>query len=289
MVSRAKLYTEISEMLSDAGIDSARFEAQCIFEEIFKIRFPRILMNPNQNVDAESEKKIRDMVQCRINGQPLQYIIGAWEFYGYPFKVGSGVLIPRPDTETIIDEVLRICKSENLAKPRIADLCSGSGCIAVTLKKELVNAEVFAIELSDEALPYLRENAALNNANINIINGDVMKEETAHMLDELDIIVCNPPYLTEHDMTILQKEVSFEPELALYGGSDGLDYYRQITAVWKSSLKDRGYIIYEFGIDQHEAVSRILQENHFINIKLSRDTAGIIRTAAAQKEIGGTL
>ena len=211
MVSRSALFAEISSILRDSGIDTFRFDAQCIMEDSFGRQLPMILMNPDKEVPADTERQIREMTRLRTEGKPLQYILGQWEFYGYPFRVGEGVLIPRPDTETLIEQVLDICRENNLKSPEIVDLCSGSGCIAITLKKELPDARVTAVELSDNALEYTRLNRELNNADIRIIQGDVLSEETARSFENLDIIVSNPPYLTGEEMNDLQTEVAHEP------------------------------------------------------------------------------
>lgn len=281
MVSRAELFEECRAILEKSGNDSARFDVMCIFQDMLGDKNP--LFRQSEPVSAETEEKIRNLVKKRSEGYPLQYLLGEWEFYGYPFKVGEGVLIPRPDTEVLAEQVLEICEKKHLVSPKIADLCSGSGCIAITLKKELPLAEVYAVELSDTALSYLRRNAELNSANIHIIKGDVLSKETSRLFDEIDIIVCNPPYLTQEDMDNLQKEVTFEPGAALFGGDDGLYFYRRITEIWRDSLRADGCLCYEFGIDQHEDVKKILAGNGFDNITLSRDTQNIIRTAAAQK------
>ena len=213
----------------------------------------------------------------------LQYLLGEWEFYGYPFRLNENVLIPRPDTETLIENVLDICRRQGMKSPKIADLCSGSGCIAVTLKKELPLAEVHAVELSEGAIEVIKENAALNHADISITKGDVLDKATAEMFRGFDIIVSNPPYVTAEEMAQLQREVRYEPEMALYGGEDGLDFYRIMTTLWKDSLSNNGWLLYEYGDGQQDDVKRILTENDFDNISLTRDLAGIYRTASAQK------
>lgn len=283
MVSRRELFLRVKDILRTAGIDGFGFDAKCIMEEAFGSPLPVILMDPDAKSDSSAAKRSIEMSELRAKGIPLQYIIGQWEFFGYPFKIGDGVLIPRPDTETLVEQILDICCENKLSSPKIADLCSGSGCIAVTLKKELPQAQVFAVELSEIPCGYIRENMKLNNADIQLVRGDVLSPETAGMIGGLDIIVSNPPYLTAQDMTELQTEVAHEPELALFGGNDGLDFYRQITPLWKNSLKKGGFIAYEFGLDQHDRVREILENNEFENIKFRRDSAGIIRTAAAQK------
>lgn len=262
-----EFFRECVSVMEKNGIDSAYFDTKCIFED-----FP------------EDREKILSLVKKRAEGYPLQYLLGQWEFYGYPFRVNENVLIPRADTELIIENVLDICRKNNLESPKIADLCSGSGCIAVTLKKQIPSAEVYAVEISEKAVEVIRENAVLNGAEINIINADVLNPETIGNLPELDIIVCNPPYLTQKEMESLQKEVTFEPSLALFGGADGLDFYRKITALWKNSLRKDGWLLYESGDGQHEDIENILGKNNFYNITFSRDLNHIIRNVTAQKQ-----
>lgn len=275
------MFGECRAAIENAGIPDARFDTLCIFQDCLGDKNP--LFAPLEAVDHEREELIRSMTERRIKGEPLQYILGEWEFYGYPFKVGKGVLIPRPDTETLVDNVIRLCRQSGIAAPKIADLCAGSGCIAVTLKKELPLARVSAVELSQDALPYLRQNAALNGADVDIIAGDVLAKETADKLCRLDIIVSNPPYLTADEMADLQTEVACEPAMALDGGGDGLDFYRAMTPLWKKSLNIGGYLCYEFGMGQHDLIGNILAENGFENICFTRDLGGIVRTVTAQR------
>ena len=264
MVNR-EFFRECVSIMEKNGIDSAYFDTKCIFED-----FP------------DDENKILSRVKKRSEGYPLQYLLGQWEFYGYPFKVNENVLIPRADTELIIENVLEICRKNNLTSPKIADLCSGSGCIAITLKKQIPSAEVYAMEISEKAIEIIHSNAVLNDAEINILNCDVLNPETEN-LPIFDIIVSNPPYLTQKEMDTLQKEVTFEPSLALFGGNDGLDFYRKITSIWKNFLRKDGWLIYESGDGQNEDIKNILGKNNFYNITLSRDLNNIIRNVTAQK------
>jgi release factor glutamine methyltransferase len=243
-----------------------------------------ILANRDLYAPEETIRGVAEKLKRLLEGEPLAYVLGEWEFYGLPMKVGEGVLIPRPDTETIIDTILEKYSERTKNAPQIADLCSGSGCIAITLKKYIPDSSVTAIEYSDDAIKYLRENAQLNGADIKIVKGDVLDERTARCFEKLDILVSNPPYLTGEEMDTLQTEVSFEPELALRGGDDGLDYYRKITPLWRNSIKSGGIILYEIGMGQENDVTAILQENGFENILYSRDTAGIIRIVSAEKK-----
>ena len=279
-MQRKVLYDICGEILKNSGNEDWEFDTLCIFQDILCDKHP--LFRPAEEVSAEDEKTIRQLTERRSSGYPLQYLLGEWEFYGYPFRLSEDVLIPRPDTETLIENVLEICRRQGMRSPKIADLCSGSGCIAITLKKELPLAEVSAVELSDGALDMIKENASLNDAYIRIIKGDVLKKETADMFRDMDIIVSNPPYVTAKEMAELQQEVRYEPEMALYGGEDGLDFYRTMTALWKNSLADGGWLVYEYGDGQQNEVENILNHNDFYNITLSRDLAGIFRTASAQ-------
>jgi len=283
MVTIRELYSEVKAVLKEADADTYQFDAKCIMECAFDSSLPQLLISAESEVDENILNNVKTMLKKRSEGYPLQYILGEWEFYGYPFKVGEGVLIPRPDTETIIDTILEKYSNKINNSPVIADLCSGTGCIAITLKRQIADADVTAIEFSDTALEFLRENALLNNAEIKIVKGDVLDEKTAEEFRNIDIIVSNPPYLTSDEMKSLQKEVSFEPEYALAGGDDGLDYYRKITSLWKNSLKDGGLLMYEIGMGQENALEKILIDNGFGNIIMTCDTAGIIRVLSAEK------
>lgn len=268
----------VSEILESSGIESFKFETDCILEEVLKQK--TVLFNPLEELSEEIVNTAIAYAQKRAEGQPLQYILGHWEFYGLDFFVGEGTLIPRQDTENIIDVLKEYAK--NNPPQSIADLCAGSGCIGITLKKLFPDTDVSCIEISESALPYIEKNRSLNMTDINIIKADVLSRETAKKFENLSVIVSNPPYLTTSDMENLQKELTYEPASALYGGSDGLEFYRKISAVWKGSLEKDGIIIYEIGKGQHNDVARILSENGFSDIKFHKDLCGIIRNVSAK-------
>ena len=284
MVTIGEFYSNVKSILNSAEIESYSFEAKCIFEKAFRTNLPSILTNRTSAVPDEVFKSIESMTQKRITGYPLQYILGEWEFFGYTFKIGEGVLIPRQDTETIIEHILEKRRINTLKSPKIIDLCSGSGCIAVTLKKELPEAEIFALEKSENAFKYLEENIKLNDVDVRTVKSDVLLEESTDGLNDFDIIVSNPPYLTRQDMKELQKEVRFEPSPALYAGEDGLHFYREITKIWKNSLKTNGILVYEIGMGQHDDVADILKSEGFESIEYIKDTADIIRVVSAVKQ-----
>jgi len=230
-------------------------------------------------VDEKLLHKISDIVKKRSSGYPLQYILGEWEFYGFKFLVGEGVLIPRQDTETLVEYIISVANS--IKNPRILDLCSGSGCIAITLEKMLPNSTVCAVEFSKEALNYLTQNIKLNNSNVTVFEGDVLNKDFTNYFENFDIIVSNPPYLTKNDICNLQEEVKHEPNLALFGGDDGLQFYTSISKIWKKCLKQNGIISYEIGIGQENDVANILLNNGFTDIQTIRDLTGIIRVVSA--------
>lgn len=278
MVTAHALYFHIKNSLEKNGIESPQFEAMCIIEHIFGKKIDMLLIDRSE-ASAEQVNYVNNLIYRRINGEPLQYLLGEWEFFGMPFYVGKGVLIPRQDTETAVETVIATAK--NYSAPRIIDLCSGSGCIACAVAANIDNAKVFALEKSERALGYLNKNIALNRSDVTVIEADVLSE--AVDIGLFDVIVCNPPYLTADDMKNLQKEVSFEPEEALFGGVDGLYFYREITRIWTKKLRTGGALVYEIGLGQENDVSEIMLENGISDIIFIKDLSGKIRVVKGIK------
>lgn len=275
-----ELYTHVRKVLENNSIENAQFEAMCIVENVLGKRLNRILLE--KTYISEKQLKLAESIAYRRNtGEPLQYILGEWEFFGMNFCVGEGVLIPRQDTEVLVETVIE--SARRIESPKIIDLCSGSGCIACAVAENVKSARVYALEKSEKAIEYLSRNIELNKVDIEIISADVLSEGNAKRFNEFDIIVCNPPYLTAYDMKALQKEVAFEPETALFGGDDGLLFYREITRIWKNCLKTGGILAYEIGMGQEEDVKAIMAENNFLNIEFIKDIPGIIRVVRGEK------
>ena len=197
--------------------------------------------------------------------------------------VGKGVLIPRPDTETLVDSVLTWCKNQEIS--HIIDLCTGSGCIALALKKHLPNVKVSAVEFSQHALDYAKKNADYHHLDIDWIHADVLDKaiQSVFLENPADIIVSNPPYLDDIDMASLQTEVKHEPALALAGGKDGLRFYGGITNLWKNILKSGGLLAYEIGETQAHSVSEIMKSHAFQNVQTVKDLAGNDRVVMGEK------
>lgn len=247
-------------------------QAKWLLEDKFKLNNFNL---ENLEIDNNTYESIVKLVNKIADGYPLQYVLGKWEFFGYDFKVGEGVLIPRQDTETLCEEIIKFIG--NKQGLNILDLCSGSGCIAITIDKKCPNNNIYAIEKSDLAFEYLTDNIKLNNSCVKAIKSDVLDMKSFDNLPKFDIIVSNPPYLTKQDMENLQKEVTYEPEMALYGDDDGLFFYENITRLWKSKLKIDSALFFEIGINQDNDVYKILLKNNFINVCKIYDLCGIIR------------
>jgi release factor glutamine methyltransferase len=259
-------------------------EAQWILEHFCTCSFTAL--SPKKVLTIAQIKNINHAVVARKSGYPLQYILQSWEFYGLSFSTGEGVLIPRPDTETLVEFVLENTdKSQDL---KILDLCAGTGCIGIALAKNLPSADFTAVEFSVKAFDYLKENIArhkLDKLDFSALNDDVLSPELAKSIKNADIIVCNPPYLSAEDMDNLQKELTHEPRMALDGGKDGLFFYREITRIWRNSLKPDGKIYYEIGASQYKAVKHILLTSGFRHIRAKKDYCDIIRVISAAKDV----
>jgi release factor glutamine methyltransferase len=233
-----------------------------------------------------SEKIVEEVeanLQRLLNDEPIAYILGQWEFYGLPLHVSPDVLIPRDDTCAVAD--LAIKQALFLEKdPRILDLCCGSGCIGLAVASRVKDARVTLADISRDALAVAKNNIALNKltGRVYCVSADAM--QPAHpFLGKFDMIVSNPPYITGEEMKVLPKSVSeFEPHLALYGGEDGLDFYRSIAVNYKNALKPGGYLAFEFGMGQGDDVCAILEENGYTVLERSRDYNLVERAVLAQ-------
>lgn len=287
-----ELYELTVNMLSAAGIEDSAFDTGCLFEDILNAGKTDLVLRRDTEVPEPDADRLMLAAEKRCGGMPLQYILGEWEFFGRPFYVGEGVLIPRPDTEVLVERVLEHFKAAGSSSPEICDLCSGSGCIAVTLKKEMPNAVVHAVELSSEAMPYLTKNILRHGADVKILKGDVTDgrllenfadPDDVGELRKIDCIVSNPPYITDKEMTELSREVRREPEIALRGGADGLKFYRIISCLWREILKDGGLIAFEMGFEQAEAVRDILEKSGYESISVYKDYAGRDRVVTGIK------
>ncbi len=227
----------------------------------------------------EQKEKLETLLKRRGAGYPLQYLLGEWEFYSLPFKVGPGVLIPRQDTETLVDAALNVLKTMDVPTPQVLDLCSGTGCVAIAIKHNFPAAQVTAQEFSPEAYNYLLQNIELNQVDVTPHLSDL--REYTHPVP-VDMVVSNPPYIPHYQFRDLQVEVGYEPLAALDGGEDGLYYFRAIARRFKEQLRPGGALLMEIGMGQEEDVATILRENHFEDIVFHKDLNGIIRVVESR-------
>ena len=218
-----------------------------------------------------------------LDGEPLAYVLGEWEYYGLNLYVNEHVLIPRDDTVAVAS--LAINKALFLQQnPRILDLCCGSGCIGLAIASRVKDARVTLADISRDALAVAKRNIVLNHlsAKVSCVHADALKP-AAGILGKFDMIVSNPPYITADDMRALPRSVKdFEPNLALYGGKDGLDFYRSIAENYKSALKPGGFLCFEFGMGQGNDVCKILEENGFTILERTKDYNDRERAVLAQ-------
>lgn len=232
-------------------------------------------------VSAEDERRALELCDRRADSEPLQYILGSWSFMGREYKVGEGVLIPRDDTEVVVSAALNALGSK--PDPAILDLCSGSGVIAITLKLALPGAHVHAVEKSAGAFAYLRQNAEALGAAIKTIHADIADCADDFSDDSLDLLIANPPYIRTAEIASLQREIAYEPRLALDGGESGYDFYDRITALYTEKLREGGVIAYELGEEQFPYVSELLTRYGYTDIRAYPDIAGTLRAVTAKK------
>ena len=260
--------------LSSNGIDEAEFKSLCLVCHLAGIKNSEYQLHKSDEIIM---KRFADLLWRVKSGEPLQYVIGKWDFYESEFFVGEGVLIPRPETEELTELVIK--KAKSLDNPVVLDLCSGSGCIGISIAKAVPTATVYCLEKSSEALFYLMKNAD-GIKNVRVVQGDIFLPAE---LPVADIIVSNPPYIKSGDIEKLQPEVQREPSLALDGGEDGLDFYRAICEKWRSYLLLGGSVYFEIGDEQGKYVHNILKENNFSDVEIIKDMYGNDRIATGTK------
>ena len=264
----------LTEKLTEQGFSNAHWEAR-------ELAGCALGINARGKIPGKTEATPEQIKSCamllarRLSHEPLQYIIGEWDFYGRTYDVGEGVLIPRSDTETLIDAAKKLCADKK--DMTVIDLCAGTGCIGITLEKELSCREVCCVEKYDTAMDFLKRNIAQLDSSVKPVSGDVLLRETAESLPKADLIACNPPYINAQDMERLQKEVTFEPREALAGGEDGFDFYRGIVRVWADRLNPGGIMLFEIGAGQEDEVMEIMIQAGLKDVRVRRDMAGINR------------
>ncbi len=271
---------EATKRLKESNIDEAFNIARILMAYVLDKPKEYLIANDKQNLDNDIIVRYNANIKKIKNGYPLQYITHNQEFMKLNFYVDENVLIPQPDTEILVEQVLEIYKKEYVqARIKILDICTGSGAIAIAIKKYINNSEVVATDISYKALEVANKNAKINNVEIKFVQSDMFKD----IIEKFDVIVSNPPYIERKMLNQLPEDVKKEPIQALDGGADGLDFYREISKMSYKYLNKNGYLALEIGYNQKETVTDILKnEGKYANIKCIKDLAGNDRVIIAK-------
>ena len=273
MVSRREARLALRQQLRKGGLESPDFESACLLEHVLgascRLMTRQQLEEP---LTGEQAAALHALTRRRLAGEPLQYLLGEWEFYGLPFRVGPGVLIPRQDTEALCEAALAFLRGK--PSPRVLDLCAGSGAIGLSLAKLCPQAKVTLADVSADACAVMGKNRRRLGVEAEIVQGDLFAPTAGR---RFDLIACNPPYIRAGELDSLQAEVQREPRLALDGGADGLDVYRRIAATYKDHLADGGALFLEIGWDEAEAVRALFGGGRVLRDLNGRDRVIEIR------------
>ena len=276
------LLSKSIQYLKKCNVENARLDAEYIFSYVLGVKRISLMLNFDEEISEENKNLIRQYIVRRGKyREPLQYIVKEWEFYGYPIKVDGRVLIPRQDTEILVEQCIFLMKEKE--NPKILDIGTGSGAISIALAKELPESEVLGLDVSDDALKMAVENRELNNvSNLKFLKSDVFQ----HVREKnYDLIVSNPPYIPVEEYNELMPEVKeYEPRMALTDGGDGYYFYKKISEESVNYLKNGGYLAFEVGYNQGETVSQLMKKNGFQIIGRVADYGGIERVIIGRKE-----
>lgn len=260
----------IRELLKEFSTRIPETDAQELVAFVLGTSRSLLRLRQEEPLTDAQEARLRELVSRRLAGEPLQYILGEWDFYGRTFAVAPQVLIPRADTECLIDAALSL----PLVGDELLDLCTGSGCIPVTLTLELRGTRALALDISDPALTLAARNAEALRAPVTVQYGNVLEEPAPELLRRFALLTANPPYIRSELIDTLSPEVRREPKEALDGGADGLIFYRAIAHHWKNVLLPGGHLVLEIGYDQAQAVQTILAEAGFCDLHALQDLGG---------------
>lgn len=254
------------KVLSIAKIDDAKTDAWLLLSMVCKIERSFYYLHMEEDLPEEQLREYEIALKKRGERIPLQYIVGETEFMGLRFKVNSSVLIPRQDTETLVEEALKVISSGM----KVLDMCTGSGCIIVSILHNVPDVEGYAIDISKQALNVAKENAKLNDVSVMFERSDLFD----NVVGTYDVIVSNPPYIPTQEILKLMPEVQdFEPMEALDGKEDGLYFYERIIAESKEYLNENGWLLFEIGHDQGDAVSAMMKDAGFKDVRVIKDLA----------------
>ena len=278
------IFNKSVDYLKKNGVPSPLLDTEYIFSDVLKVSRNTLKYSMSREIKEEDKDKIREMLVLRAKKRkPLQYILGEWEFYGLPFKVSEGVLIPRADTEILVEQCIQLMRE--VEEPNILDIGSGSGAISIAIANELKSSSVTGIDINEKAIELANENKTLNKIeNVNFIKSDLFEKIDKDF--KYDLIVSNPPYISKNEYETLMSEVkNYEPQNALTDLGDGLYFYREMSKLAGEYLKDTAYLAYEIGYNQAKDVTKILQNNNFDILSVIKDYGGNDRVVIAKKTI----
>lgn len=270
---------EVEARLTAAGCPDADFDAG----ELFRLVTGQDARLADRPLTTEQAAKLEALTARRATREPLQYLCGSWPFLDFELAVGPGVLCPRADTEVVAEAAAQMLAG--VQAPKVLDLCAGTGCLGLGVKRFCPEADVTCVEKSPEAFRYLKKNAvsALKQGTARAVEGDLFTYWQGLPEGELDLIVSNPPYLTAAEMQQLQPEVAREPAMALEAGEDGLVFYRALAEHYQNALRPGGALALEIGWQQREAVTALLAANGWVDIACRKDYGGNDRCILARR------
>ncbi len=272
------LYLDTRRRLKTAGVEMAQLEARELVSFAANKTREQFFRDLALYASDEVERRVEELAQRRLDGEPVAYIIGEWEFYGLPLDISRDVIVPRSDTEVLAERAILLAKAAGEGA-RVLDLCAGSGCVGLAVAANVPNCRVVLADLSEGALQICKQNVRRNdlNARVTCMQADALAPPEANLWD-FDVIVCNPPYIPHQDIPGLDVSVKeYEPWAALDGGMDGLNFYRAIAANWGQALRLGASLVFEVGAGQAPDVELILAQTGYENILTHQDTQGIWR------------
>ena len=272
------LYLDARQKLKAAGVEAAQLEARELVCFAAGKNREQFFRDMSLYASDEVEAKVAELMNRRLEGEPVAYLIGEWEFYGLPLDISRDVLIPRADTEVLAEQAILAARAAGEGA-RVLDLCAGSGCVGLAVAANAPQCRTVLADVSEEALKICRQNIRRNdlNARVTCVQADA-RQAPSSVLWDFDVIASNPPYIPTRDIDGLDSSVrDYEPHLALDGGDDGLDFYRDIAEKWRTALRLGGVLLFEVGIGQAADVEQILARCGYEDIETFQDTGGIWR------------
>lgn len=276
-----ELQKQIIAILEAGGCETPAFDAMCLLEDIGEIGRGRVTASHDLTVSPSRKNAVLNAAKRRADGEPLQYLLGTWDFLDLTLDVGEGVLIPRPETELLCQLAAEYL--QKLPNKHVYDLCAGSGCVGLGVASLCREASITAVELSNQAFIYLQRNIArYSDLNITTAQANILTEYDRFQ-GPIAAIVSNPPYIPTRDLDSLQREVQHEPRMALDGDEDGYLFYRAIAEHWLPKLSADGFVAVEVGIGQAQTVVELFRQHGLVHTSVHSDFAGIERVVLAQR------